>query len=222
MRPLSDTTPKPLLCAGGKPLITWHIQRLVNAGITHIVINHAWLGDQFEAQLGNGSALGAHITYSPENPSLETAGGIANALPLLGDQPFLVINGDIWCDWDPRHASSMARQLQQQARQAWLLLVNNPDHHPSGDFILGDADLLVPRNHQIAQKALTFAGIGIYQPRFFMSTPAGQKAPLAPLLREAIEKGMVLGHHYTGRWTDVGTPERLAQLDRCLSKPVIP
>jgi len=223
MRPLSDATPKPLLCAGGKPLITWHIQRLVQAGITQIVINHAWLGEQFETTLGDGSQMGAQIVYSPENPSLETAGGIANALPYLGDQPFLVINGDIWCDWNPQQAPAIAVQLSQQAKQAWLLLVDNPGHHPSGDFSLNEAGAVVPPSQTAGRAtALTFAGIGIYQPSLFAPIPAGLPAPLAPLLRAAIENKAVLGQHYTGHWTDVGTPERLARLNQQLSNAAIP
>jgi len=208
MRPLTDRTPKPLLPAGGKPLIVWHVERLVAAGLRDIVVNHAWLGEQIEAALGDGARYGARIRYSPEHPALETAGGIARALPLLGDGPFLTINGDIWCDWDPGAARAAAARLDGGQCRAWLLLVDNPEHHPQGDFGL-DRD---GRLTLAGQDRLTFAGIGIYRAGFFAGLPAGP-APLAPLLRAAIARGDILGEHYRGAWTDVGTPQRLARLD---------
>lgn len=215
MRPLTDTTPKPLLRAGGKPLIEWHIERLANAGLRHIVINHAWLGEQIKNTLGNGQKWGVSIQYSAEPQALETAGGIAQALPLLGPKPFLVINGDIWCDWNPAQALAAAQQLQQQNKLAWLMLVNNPPHHPKGDFA-PQALQLEPAAHK---GLLTFSGIGIYQPRLFAALKAGIPAPLAPLLRTAIENHQALGHHYTGRWLDIGTPERLQALNQQLGRP---
>lgn len=137
MRPLTDHTPKPLLPVGGKPLIVWHLERLAAAGIRDIVINHAWLGEQLPAQLGDGSRFGVSIQYSPEvMGGLETAGGIAQALPLLGDEPFVVINGDIWCDWNPAEAVGQRDAMDRAQADAWLLLVDNPDHHPTGDFYL--------------------------------------------------------------------------------------
>jgi len=214
MRPLTDTQPKPLLKVGGKSLIEWHVHRLAKAGITHLVINHAWLGDQIEATLGDGRRYGVHIAYSPEPQPLETAGGIAKALPLLGDEPFLVMNGDIWCDWNPAAAFDAAREAEATGSQAWLLLVDNPVHHPDGDFSLGlDGHVLdaEPGN------ALTFTGVGVYQPEFFRSLDPGQPAPLAPLLYQAIDQKLMIGEHYDGTWIDVGTPQRLMQLNAMLA-----
>lgn len=203
MRPLTDRTPKPLLPVAGKPLIVWHLERLAKAGIRDIVINHAHLGDQIEALLDDGSAWGMAIHYSEEHVgALETAGGIANALPMLGIEPFLVINGDIWCDLDlavlpPLAANDLAH----------LILVPNPGHNAQGDFALADGRVVgVP-------PALTFAGIGIYRPALFASVERGKPAKLAPLLREAMAAGRVSGQIHTGRWVDVGTPDRLAALD---------
>ncbi len=136
MRPLTDTTPKPLLRVAGKPLIVWHIERLVAAGINDIIINHAWLGEQIEKTLGDGSQFGARLIYSAETIALETAGGIVKALPFFQGQPFLVVNGDIWCDWDPAKAYVYVDALQDSSALAWLLLVDNPPHHPDGDFLL--------------------------------------------------------------------------------------
>jgi MurNAc alpha-1-phosphate uridylyltransferase len=212
MRPLTDTLPKPLLPAGGKPLIAWHIERLVAAGMADIVINHAWLGDRLEAALGDGSRYGARIRYSREGTALETAGGIAHALHLLGEQPFLVINGDVWCDWDPAGAAAMARQIDGRPTLAWLLLVQNPDHHPAGDFHLTDDGTLA----QDGGQRLTFSGIGIYHPKLFAGIGPGTAARLAPLLRDAIGRHAVRGQRHAGRWVDVGTPERLAALDASL------
>lgn len=208
MRPLTDTCPKPLLEAGGKPLIVWHIERLARAGITDIVINHAWLGQQIEDRLGDGGAWGARIRYSSEGEALETAGGIAFALPLLGDGPFLVVNGDIYCDYDVGRAPAIAARMQAGGDQAWLVLVPNPPHHPQGDFVLtGDtvSDGEGPRH--------TFSGIGIYQPALFAGVAPRDKARLAPLLRAAMARGRAHGELHTGRWEDIGTPARLAALD---------
>jgi len=213
MRPLTDRTPKPLLPAGGKPLILWHIERLAAAGIRNLVINHAWLGEQLPAALGDGSRYGVHIAYSAESPALETAGGIAQALPLLGEQPFLVINGDIWCDWDPSQAAAQASRLATGGADAWLLLVDNPDHHPQGDFTLS-ADGRVDTGDGAR---LTFSGIGLYRPALFGALPARTPAPLAPLLRQAMARQAVLGSRHAGAWTDVGTPARLAALDARLA-----
>ncbi|MDX3904549.1 MAG: nucleotidyltransferase family protein [Pigmentiphaga sp.] len=211
MRPLTDTTPKPLLPAGGKPLIVWHIERLVAAGLRDIVINHAWLGASIEQALGDGARWGAHLNYSPEARALETAGGIRQALPLLGDEPFLVINGDIWTDWDPAAAYAAGAALLRDDRLGWLVLVDNPAHHPAGDFHLAPSGLV-----QDADPRLTFAGIGVYRPALFDGLPAGEPARLAPLLRAAMAGGRVAGAHHAGRWTDVGTPQRLAELDASL------
>ena len=212
MRPLTDHTPKPLLMAGGKPLIVWHIEKLVRAGITEIIINHAHLGAQIEAALGDGSQFGAQIRYSPEATALETAGGIANALPLLDDDPFAVINSDIYCDYDFAHLPVRAAALQASGDAAHLVLVNNPAHHPNGDFLLHN-DRVISSALSTQHSVLTFSGIGIYQPALFAGIARGTKAPLAPLLRAQIALGKVSGEHYTGRWVDVGTPQRLEQLD---------
>lgn len=244
MRPLTDTTPKPLLRVGGKPLIVWHVERLAAAGFRDVIINHAWLGSQIEQRLGDGSAFGVRLHYSPEDPALETAGGIARALPFFGNHPFLVINGDVWCDWPPQASPVIAQALIRQNAQAWLLLVDNPGHHPHGDFVLaghepqatvaGGNTTNPPLDRTAAtvqglrsvsmpaavggEPTMTFAGIGIYQPPLFSRLPAGRPAPLAPLLFEAIKEHHVTGSHHRGQWVDVGTPERLAALDRRLSR----
>jgi MurNAc alpha-1-phosphate uridylyltransferase len=217
MRPLTDTTPKPLLEVGGKPLIVWHIDRLVAAGLRDIIINHAWLGGQIEQALGAGAAFGARIRYSPEAPGgLETAGGIVQALPFFEDQPFLVVNGDIWCDWDPSAAVHLASQMEARGALAWLLLVDNPPQHPEGDFVLGPDTWVADRGTPGTGTALTFAGIGVYQPALFAGLRAGISAPLAPLLRQAMTARQVFGTRHTGAWEDVGTPERLAGLNHFL------
>ncbi len=207
MRPLTDRTPKPLLEVGGKPLIVWHIENLARAGISELVINHAHLGQQIEAFLGNGSRYGVSIHYSPEAEALETAGGIANALALLGSEPFLVVNGDIFCDFDYTLLNKKTALPEQQV--ARLVLVDNPSHHPAGDFFL-DASIIRAQGDPL----LTFSGIGLYRPQLFSAIPRGTKAKLAPLLREAMDCGTVGGMRYHGRWVDVGTPQRLAELDR--------
>ncbi len=210
MRPLTDHTPKPLLQAGGKPLIVWHIERLVRAGITDLVINHAHLGLQIEQALGDGSRYGARIRYSDEGTALETAGGIAFALHLLGEQPFAVVNGDVYCDYDFSHLPLGAAALANSQDMAHLVLVDNPAHHPAGDFGLHAA-----RVTDTAPK-WTFSGIGLYKPALFANIARGSKAALAPLLREQIAQGRVSGEHHRGTWVDVGTPQRLEELDRQL------
>lgn len=205
MRPLTDHTPKPLLPAGGKPLIAWHLERLAAAGFTEIVINHAHLGGQIEAALGDGNAWGLSIRYSPEPPgALETAGGIANALPLLGDTPFLVVNGDIWCDWDFHRARSLGDRL------AHLVMVPNPAHHAGGDFSLAGDRVVFAEGDE----TFTYAGIGVFAPAFFRDIPAGAVVKLRPLLDAAIAADTLSGERHAGRWVDVGTPARLAELDR--------
>ena len=215
MRPLTDHTPKPLLTVGGKPLIVWHIEKLVAAGFSDIVINCAWLGQQLQDALGDGGRYGARLSWSPEDPPLETAGGIARALPLLGSDPFLVVNGDVWCDWDFREALKCRETLQQDNAAAWLLLVNNPAHHRQGDFSL-DTQGRVHDEHATGRR-LTFSGIGIYRPELFTALSGQEPAPLAPLLRQAMRLGKVSGCLHQGRWFDIGTPERLQQLDTQLT-----
>ena len=210
MRPLTDTTPKPLLQAGGRCLIEYHIGALVQAGIKQIVINHAWLGKQIEQTLGDGSHYGAVICYSPEEGGgLETGGGVYQALPLLGDAPFIVVNGDIWCDYPlgRLRAKVLGHHL------AHLILVGNPDHHPQGDFALQEDGNLSCN----AQPRLTFSGIGLYHPELFVQCRAG-RFPLAPLLREAMDRQRVSGEYYQGRWFDAGTVQRLRALDASLKR----
>lgn len=204
MRPLTDTTPKPLLKAGGKRLIEYHLEALARAGIREVIINHAHLGEQIEGALGDGRRYGLSITYSAEGTALETGGGIFKALPLLGESPFLVINGDIWCDYP------YAELLQREVAQAHLVLVDNPPQHPKGDFVLERG-----RVHDSQGERLTFSGIGLYHSRLFNGCEAGAFA-LAPLLRRAMAAGEVSGEHYRGRWFDIGTPDRLQQLDQLL------
>lgn len=218
MRPLTDTIPKPLLKVGEKPLIVWHIERLVRAGITQLVINHAWLGHVIEDTLRDGRQLGAQISYSAESEPLDTAGGIATALELLHDEPFLVINGDIWCDWDPCKAKQIGLRLEQEQKLAWLLLADNPEHHPRGDFMLDASKQVKDRPAGAShQAALTFTGIGIYQTEMFISLKKSSKIPLAPLLRGAMSKNRIIGCRHDGVWIDVGTPERLRALDASLT-----
>ena len=211
MRPLTDTCPKPLLSVGGRPLIAWHLESLARAGIADILVNHAWLGERIEAALGDGRAYGVRLRYSAESPALETAGGIARALPFFQDRPFLVLNGDVWCDWDPARAPRLAATWPAD-RLAHLVLVDNPAHHPAGDFTLR-ADGLVEPPADAAAATLTFAGIGLYRPALFAGTDPDRPAPLAPLLRRAMAARAVSGERHAGRWIDVGTPARLAALD---------
>jgi N-acetyl-alpha-D-muramate 1-phosphate uridylyltransferase len=208
MRPLTDHTPKPLLLVGGKPLIVWHIERLARAGFRELVINHAHLGQQIESALGAGSRFGVSITYSDEGEALETAGGIAKALPLLGAEPFLVVNGDVYTDYDFGRLT-----IQPMGGVvAHLVLVDNPPQHTQGDFHLEDGRLV-----EQGASRLTFSGIGVYRPELFASVVPGSKAKLAPLLHAAIVQKSVTAEHYRGDWVDVGTPERLQALDRKLS-----
>lgn len=207
MRPLTDRTPKPLLRVAGRPLIEYHLRGLAAAGVDDIVINLSHLAAQVEQALGDGGRFGVRIRYCHEgDPPLETGGGILHALPMLGDQPFVVINGDVWTDFP--FAALCQRELPGLAH---LVLVDNPEHHPEGDFVLEGSQVLADAD----APALTFSGIGLYSPRLFDGCGAG-RFPLAPLLRRAMESGRVSGERYGGRWLDVGTPERLAWLDRHL------
>lgn len=207
MRPLTDTTPKALLPAGGKPLIVWHIERLRRAGFDEIVINLAHLGQRISSALGDGSRFGVRIAYSDEGEALETAGGIAFALPLLGAAPFAVVNADVYCEFD-------FSTLRLPDQLAHLVLIDNPPHHPKGDFALDENKAARVTNE--GARMLTFSGIGAYRPEMFVGIKRGAKAPLAPILRDAIATGRVSGERYTGVWIDVGTPERLRQLDETL------
>jgi MurNAc alpha-1-phosphate uridylyltransferase len=206
MRPLTDHTPKPLLKAGGKTLIEYRIESLAAAGFRDLVINYAHLGTQLEATLGNGERYGVHITWSPEpDGALETGGGIFQALPWLDGETFLVVNADIWTDYP------FARLARPITGLAHLVLVDNPPQHPQGDFVLRDTRVLAD-----GARRLTFSGIGVYHRDLFRGCQAG-RFPLAPLLRKAMESGRVSGERYTGEWHDIGTPERLEELDRMLS-----
>jgi len=204
MRPLTDTVPKPLLKAGGRMLIEYHIQALVSAGISDIVINHAHLGSMVEATLGDGQRYGANIVYSPEFVALETGGGIFNALPLLGCGPFIVVNGDIWTNFPletlPKDPDSLVH----------LVLVDNPVHHPNGDFVLKEDFVRLE-----GEPRVTYSGIGVYRPELFDECQSGA-FPLAPVLRQAIANHETTGTHYRGRWMDIGTPQRLQELDLVL------
>ena len=202
MRPLTDHTPKPLLEVGGKALIEYHLTALQQAGVQEIIINHAWLGEQIEARLGKGERYGLKIQYSPEVPvALETAGVIIQALSRLGTEPFIVVNGDIWCDYP------MQQLPQQLDGLAHLVMVDNPPHNPQGDFCLTNGRLQAE-----GQDKLTYSGIGVYHPQLFAGLEPGIR-PLAPLLKGAMAKGLVGGEQYEGQWLDIGTPERLHQLD---------
>ena len=207
MRPLTDHMPKPLLKVGGKPLIVWHLERLAKAGFKDIVINHAHLGAQIEATLGNGALWGLSIKYSPEKIALETAGGIANALPLLGSDPFLVVNGDTFTEIDFAFLHLKINML------AHLVLIDNPPQHLQGDFAI-DAGMLKNSGKQM----LTFSGVGVYHPDLFADIVSGKPAKLAPLLRKAIDNNAATAQYYQGIWHDIGTPERLKNLDESLLK----
>ncbi len=205
MRPLTDTTPKSLLEVRGKALIAWHIEALARAGFREIVVNHAHLGRKLESALGDGDRFGVAIRYSREADALETAGGIAHALPLLGGEPFVAVNADTFCDFD---FSRLARRALGR-NLAHLVLVENPPHHPGGDFsLIGDIVGVggEPRR--------TFAGIGLYRPELFRDIIPGSKAQLAPLLRAAMMQRKVSGELHRGNWHDVGTPARLDALNR--------
>jgi MurNAc alpha-1-phosphate uridylyltransferase len=202
MRPITDTLPKPLVSVGGRPLIAWHLAALARAGFREVLINLSWLGEQVHAALGDGRDFGVAISYSDEGPvPLETGGGIFRAVPQLGPGPFLVVNADIWTDID------FAALALEQGAQARLVLIPNPAHHPRGDFGLDD-DLVVSRERD----RFTYSGVGVYRPEFFAGCSAG-RFPLLPLLNRAIAGAQVRGQVHRGEWCDVGTPERLAQLD---------
>jgi MurNAc alpha-1-phosphate uridylyltransferase len=214
MRPLTDHTPKPLLTVAGKPLILWHIEKLAKAGFGRIVINHAHLGDQIEEVLGDGDAFGLELRYSREGEALETAGGIATAMPLIGAEIFPVINGDVFCDYDFARFAGIMDRMQNDDTLAHLVLVDNPPHHLKGDFVLDggmvrDKDIPFP----LPPSPFTFSGIGLYRRELFSAIEPWKKAPLAPLLKAAMKNGRVSGEHFAGRWVDVGTPQRLRELD---------
>ncbi len=215
MRPLTDSMPKPLLDVGGKRLIEWHLEKLSALGIEEVVVNTSWLAPRFPELLGDGARWGLRLHYSHEGPTpLETGGGMLHALPWLGDAPFLAVNGDIWSDCD------FARLPSEPDGDAHLVLVDNPGHHPDGDFVLGGDGRIAAEG----DTKLTFSGIGVYRPSILEGWPgtvdgdpgSPPRFRLAPLLRAAMARGAVTGEHHRGRWTDVGTPQRLEELDRSL------
>lgn len=210
MRPLTDSLPKPLLRAGGKPLIVWHLEALARAGFTTVVINAAHLGHQLPEQLGDGSRWGLQIRYSMEPAALETAGGIVHALPLINAAEFLVVNGDIWTGFD---FARLRQGWPADGDLAHLVLVTNPPQHPQGDFVLHQPGDRVSAD---AGNRLTFSGIGCYSRDLFHGLEDGQPAPLSPLLRRAMQNRQVSGEFYPGIWHDIGTPERLSELDSWL------
>lgn len=204
LRPLTDTLPKPLAPVAGKPLIVYHLEALAKAGVRDVVINLSWLGERIKAALGDGREHGVRIHYSEEGPvPLETAGGIFNALPLLGPEPFLVVNGDVWTDIDFGHL------VLDDAADASLVLVPNPAHNPRGDFAL-DGDAVIERDS--ARQSYTYSGVGRYRPEFFSGCSPG-KFPLLPLLKRAIAARRLRGQLHQGEWCDVGSIERLRELD---------
>lgn len=228
MRPLTDDCPKPLLKAGPHRLIEYHLYNLADAGFSDVMINHAWLGDQITTYLGDGQRYGLNISYSSETPALETAGAISKVINFFQEQPFLVINGDIWTDWSASNALPLVKTLNDNTL-AHLILVSNPDHKPKGDFILLDngvllSDLNDMRTYNImlanseATQTYTFSGIGIYQPRLFADVDPSKPSALGPLLRQQMATQSICGSHYQGLWFDIGTPDRLNSLDNLLNQ----
>lgn len=219
MRPLTDHTPKPLLKVNNKPLLVWHLEALSRAGFESVVINVAHLGQQIQGYVGDGQRYGLEVRYSVEpQGALETAGGIAQAAPWcdsaghLASPHFLVVNADVWTDWPMARAFAIRDQMAASAgnTRCHLVLIDNPVQHPDGDFSLASGQVLPRRPGD----SLTFSGIGVYDHRIFKEIRAGTRAPLAPLLHQAIAQGQCSGEHYDGIWSDVGTPERLAQLNQ--------
>jgi N-acetyl-alpha-D-muramate 1-phosphate uridylyltransferase len=208
MRPLTLYTPKPLLEVGGKALIVWHIEKLRDIGVTEIVINSAWLADKLIGTLGDGSQFGVTIRWTREDEGLETAGGIINALPLLGDQPFILVNGDVWTTMD--FAPLLEIDLNDDL--AHLVLVDNPAQHPNGDFTLSQ-NRAYTFDQGLAGENLTFSGVSVIDPKMFMGLEPG-KRPLAPLLKQGMLDNKIAASKLQGAWVDVGTPERLTQLDQ--------
>ncbi|GAB3627174.1 UTP--glucose-1-phosphate uridylyltransferase [Pandoraea terrae] len=221
MRPLTDTAPKPMLPVGGKPLIVWQIERLAQAGLTDIVINHAWLGARIESELGDGRQFGVRLAYSPEPEALETAGGVAQARPLLSTRAageadiFLAVAGDIFTDFDFGTLAVHARKLAAMpAPGMHLVMVPNPPFHAAGDFALAPAGRLYPRGAAPAgAPTLTFGSIGLYDLRLFDDIKAGTRLAMSPLYRDTIAAGRATGERFDGRWENIGTPAQLATLD---------
>jgi MurNAc alpha-1-phosphate uridylyltransferase len=214
MRPLTDRMPKPLLEVGGRSLIERHIAKLAQAGFTRIIVNHAHLGDQIEAALGDGTRWGVTICFSAEREALETAGGIANALELIDTDAFAVTNSDVYSDYDYAGLSAASTRLAGNTKRlAHLVLVDNPAHNPHGDFGLENGEVSIS-----ATDNLTFSGLAAYRRELFASISPGDKKPLAPLLQQYIRAGRVSGERFAGRWADIGTPERLATINDLIEK----
>lgn len=207
MRPLTDTLPKPLLKVGGRALIEYHLLNLARAGITEVVINHYHLGEILEEALGDGRDYGVNIAYSRESVRLETAGGIVKALPLLGTEPFAVISADIWTDYDYKNLTT----VDGETTLANLVMVENPDHHKAGDFALTDAGRLILADEN-ASSGVTYSGISVMHPKLFANLPEEPLA-LRPVLNQAIANNMISAEMHNGLWFDIGTPERLVELD---------
>ncbi|RYZ90151.1 MAG: nucleotidyltransferase family protein [Moraxellaceae bacterium] len=213
MRPLTDTLPKPMLLAGGKPLLQYHLDALVKAGVRDVVINLAYLGEKIRDFVGNGESVGLNVSYSEEPEPLETAGALLHAMPLLGDEPFMLINGDVWTDYP---LDSLASYSLNTDEDAHLILVPNPDFHPNGDFSPNAAGWL---ENNPALSRFTFAGISLIHPRLIKHYPNKRlKFPLGEVLRFGIDQHRISATIYRGNWSDVGTPDRLAKLDRQLQK----
>ncbi|HXS53778.1 MAG TPA: nucleotidyltransferase family protein [Usitatibacter sp.] len=214
LRPLTDRTPKPLLAAGGRPLIEWQVESLAGAGFRELVVNHAHLGEQIEAALGDGSRFGVRIRYSPESPALETAGGVARALALLGAEPFVVVSGDIHTGFD---FATLVQRIEAIARQpreaiAHLVLVPNPPWHAAGDMALSEGRV------RMQGPRLTYGNIAVFHPEPFRALAPGARLKLFPWMYRFVEEGRVTGECYEGPWDNVGTAEQLAALDRRLSR----
>ena len=219
MRPLTDQTPKPMLAVGGKPLLQHHLQNLAAAGITQVIINLAYLGEKIRDFVGDGSRFGLHVSYSQEPEPLETGGALLKALPLLGSEPFLLINGDVWCDIN---LASFAQQQLKEDCLGHLLLVPNPSFHPQGDFALSEGGLLLSDPNKTHPVRHTFAGISLLRPSIISSYPQQRpKFPLGEVLFHSINQQQLSAELHSGHWCDVGTPERLNELDQHLSKQTI-
>ena len=216
MRPLTDHLPKPLLPVGGTPLLQYHFERIRAAGISQVIINLAYLGEKIREFAGDGNRFGLEIIYSEEPEPLETAGAILNAMHLLGDKPFLLINGDVWCDFN---LGTFSQHPLTSRHSGHLLLVDNPDFHPQGDFALNDDGLLLPDPEKKYPHRYTFAGVSLLRPQLVDYYPLKRtKFPLVEVLRDAIDKGQLTGAIHTGQWSDIGTPERLQALEQQLKQ----
>jgi MurNAc alpha-1-phosphate uridylyltransferase len=222
MRPLTDHLPKPLLPVDGKPLIEFHLENIARAGITEVIINLAYLGEKIRAHLRDGSRFGLDIQYSDEPEPLETGGAILHALPTLGDEPFLLVNGDVWCDLEFAQFIQSSQILTTKNLQGHLLLVPNPEFHPLGDFALDESGLIIEDVEKQRPNRFTFGGISLLNPRLIAQYPdRRQKFPLVEVLRLAISNQQLAGQVFRGHWSDVGTPERLHELQEHLQRHAI-